>query len=139
MQKVHTLVVPLDIRRPSIKTCHIGLVYKLIKMHFHDYLIRLTASSFLQDLSPISEFRGEDDFRHLLEIKAGVSQGLVLPVRCTYALYIKDIPTYAREHAALSADGTVLFSFDADTYGDAEFAASTDKLSKLVFNMGQRD
>ena len=90
-------------------------MYKLINMHFRDYLIRLTTSSFLQNLGPISGFGGEDDFRHLLEIKTGVPQGLVLLVLCTYALYIKDIPTYAREHAALSADGTVLFPFDANT------------------------
>jgi hypothetical protein len=29
--------------------------------------------------------------------------------------YIKDNPTYAREHAALNADGTVRFSFNANT------------------------
>ena len=88
---------------------------KFIKTNFHDYLIRLTTSSFVQNLSAISEFRGEDDFRRLREIKAGVPRVLVLPLLCTYTLYIKDIPTYVRERAALSADDTVLFSFDANT------------------------
>ena len=65
-QKVRTLVFPFDTQKVFDKACHIGLVYKLIKMHFHDYLIRLTTSSFLQNLSPISEFIGEHNFRHLL-------------------------------------------------------------------------
>ena len=108
-------------------------------MHFHDYLIRLTTSSFLQNLSPISEFRGEDDFRHLRGIKTGVPQGLVLPHLCTDSLYIKDNPTHAREHVALSADGTVLSSFDANTYMETVNLQQALLPSHLVFSIGHRD
>lgn len=85
---------------------HDGLVFKLIKYNFPEYLTRLIFSYIKQTEFIVSI---KDTYSRIKQILAGVPQGSVLgPI--LYILYINDIPNIKNTNTALFADDTAIFT-----------------------------
>jgi hypothetical protein len=105
-----TAAVFLDIEKAFDTTWHLGLLYKLSKMHFSPSLIKLI-SYFLSNRKLRISVEGEISTPR--EIQAGVPQGSVLSPTL-YSLYINNAPQSPGVHLALFAadDETCIYCTD---------------------------
>jgi retron-type reverse transcriptase len=103
-----TAVVFMDIEKAFDTTWHTGLLYKLAKLKFPVYLIKLMNSYLINRKFRVS-MEGEMSTPRIMQ--AGVPQGSVLaPI--LYNLYINDIPRTPGVHLALFADDTCIYATD---------------------------
>lgn len=104
--KKSTGIVLLDIEKAFDSVWHNGLIYKLIKMQFPTFLIRMI-KAFIQDRQFAVHVNNVTSNR--INIPAGLAQGTCIsPI--LYALYIADFPTINKIETALYADDTALYT-----------------------------
>jgi retron-type reverse transcriptase len=103
-----TAAVFLDIEKAFDTTWHTGLLYKLSKLKFPIYLIKLIKSHLTNRKFRVSV---EGEMSTPREMQAGVPQGSVLaPI--LYNLDINDIPRSPGVHLALFADDACIYTTD---------------------------
>jgi retron-type reverse transcriptase len=103
-----TAAVFLDIEKAFDTTWHTGLLYKLAKLKFPLYLIKLI-NSYL--INRKFRFSMEGEISTPRTMQAGVPQGSVL-APLLYNLYINDIPRTLGVHFGLFADDTCIYATD---------------------------
>jgi len=95
----------LDVEKAFDRVWHQGLLYKMDKLNFPAYLIKIV-SSFLKNRSFHVEIRGKKSPN--FSIPFGVPQGAVLSPTL-YNIYIHDVPKISSTELALFADDTAFY------------------------------
>ena len=104
--KCSVLGLFLDAEKAYDRIWHSGLIYKLSKLNFPDYLINVI-QTFL--LGRTFQVKLNDSLSSIKGIRAGVPQGAVLSP-LLFNIYISDIPKSAKTSLSLYADDIAIFS-----------------------------
>jgi hypothetical protein len=102
----HTGMVLLDIEKAYDTVWFIGLLYKLILLHFPPYLL-FFLQSYLEDRTFTVHLNGTNLMPK--QTPSGLLQGAVLS-STLFALYLSDMPHPPHTHLVLYADDTALLS-----------------------------
>ncbi|GFU13291.1 probable RNA-directed DNA polymerase from transposon X-element [Trichonephila clavipes] len=104
--KFYTVGVFLDVRRAFDKMWHDGLTYKLIKLQFPDYLIKII-HNFLHNRT--FRVRVNNSYSNTGSCLSGVPQGSVLSPYL-YNIYTHDFPQHSTVSTCLFADDSAVLS-----------------------------
>ncbi|GFX44498.1 RNA-directed DNA polymerase from mobile element jockey [Trichonephila clavipes] len=104
--KFYTVGVFLDVKRAFDKMWHDGLTYKLIKLQFPDYLIKII-HNFLHNRT--FRVRVNNSYSNTGSCLSGVSQGSVLSPYL-YNIYTHDFPQHSTVSTCLFADDSTVLS-----------------------------
>ncbi|GFV78693.1 RNA-directed DNA polymerase from mobile element jockey [Trichonephila clavipes] len=104
--KLYTVGVFLDVKRAFDKLWHDGLTYKLIKLQFPDYLIKII-HNFLHNRT--FRVRVNNSYSNTGSCLSGVPQGSVLSPYL-YNIYTHDFPQHSTVSTCLFADDSAVLS-----------------------------
>ncbi|GFX64664.1 RNA-directed DNA polymerase from mobile element jockey [Trichonephila clavipes] len=104
--KFYTVGVFLDVKRAFDKMWHDGLTYKLIKLQFPDYLIKII-HNFLHNRT--FRVRVNNSYSNTGSCLSGVPQGSVLSPYL-YNIYTHDFPQHSTVSTCLFADDSAVLS-----------------------------